>query len=337
MRKDLSEKMLLEYPDVFADAGNVCLFHGEQVIRAESLQPLPQETIYKESDGRLREHRGDVRMRIKENGVELALLYVENQNGISNIMPLRDLGYTYSGYQKQFRDLKKENEKSNRFYGMEGVGRNQKLLPVISLVFYYGAEEWAAPVRLKEMLEIPEGEDGRWGSLIEDHRIHLVDLSCQNEEQVDQYRSDLWYIVKCLQCGKDREKYKKFIEEESRRRMKHPEAVIDTIMALAGKKKADKMAERAIQEQKEGDGCTMYTILDYLEEAGWEKGLEEGRQKGREETRENIYCRMFGKNKTPEEINDLTGESLEYLYGLQEKYLTMVREKGTYMTEKESL
>lgn len=317
MRKDLTAKMLIEYPDVFADVGNVCLFQGEQVIQPESLELLPQELYYREEDGELREHRMDVRMRVKENGVELAVLHLENQSGISNVMPLRDMGYTYSGYQGQLRRLKEKNREQKQHFLIEEIGRDQKLCPVISLILYYGTETWNAPTCLKEMLDIPDKGDQRWDSLIKDHSIHLIDLSRQSDEQVSQYKSDLWYIVQCLKCGKDRDRYKRFLEEDTRREMKHPEAVIDMITAFAGKTEARQMAAKAIQRQKKkGGSCTMYTILDYLEEIGLEKGLDKGRNE--------IYYKMFQNDKTPEDISEFTGESLEYLYEIQERYLTTV-------------
>ena len=78
----------------------------------------------------------------------------------------------------------------------------------------------------------------------------------------------------------------------------------------------------------------MYTILDYLEEEGLQKGLnrgrEEGRKQGREEGINQIYYRMFENNRTPEDISDFTGESLEFLYEVQEKYRTEIREKSKY-------
>ena len=45
------------------------------------------------------------------------------------------------------------------------------------------------------MLIIPQDGNNDWEPLIEDHKIHLVNLICQSDEEVDQYRSDLWYIV----------------------------------------------------------------------------------------------------------------------------------------------
>ena len=347
MNKDITTKMLLEYPDVFADIENVCLFGGKSMIKPEDLELCPQEIVYKEADGHIREHRGDIRMRLKEKGMELAILHIENQSGISNVMPLRDMGYIYSDYQNQLRALKEENRKAGRHYVLQEIGDDQKLSPVIMLVLYYGTEKWTGPTRLVDMLDIPEEERALWEMVVEDHKIHLIELSKQNDAEVDQYTSDLWYIVKCLKCGNDKEKYKRFLAEGAHRRMQHPEAVINMLTALAGKESAKKLADQIIcDKKKEGGDCTMYTFLDYFEEIGLEKGIEKGMEegmekgmekgieKGREEEREKIYYRMFRNNRTPEAISDFTGESVEYLFDLQKKYLATVREDSCYNNEK---
>ena len=134
MKKDTTTKMLIEYPDVFADIENVCLFGGKKLIKPENLELCPQEISYKEADGKLYQHRGDVRMRLKKQGVEFAILHIENQSGISNVMPLRTMGYTYSEYQKQLRVLKEENRKAGKQYDLKEIGDDQKLCPVVLLV-----------------------------------------------------------------------------------------------------------------------------------------------------------------------------------------------------------
>lgn len=91
-------------------------------------------------------------MRLNEKGMELAILHIENQSGISNVMPLRDMGYIYSDYQNQLRALKEENRKAGRHYVLQEIGDDQKLSPVIMLVLYYGTEKWTGPTRLVDML-----------------------------------------------------------------------------------------------------------------------------------------------------------------------------------------
>lgn len=89
------------------------------------------------------------------------------------------------------------------------------------------------------------------------------------------------------------------------------------------------------------------SIYEYDEEKHFrtlrEEGLEEGRRKGRiegleegrrQERKESIY-RMLRRQKTPEEINEFTGEPLDYLYDIQKEYLMMVQEEGKYAVKKE--
>ena len=74
----------------------------------------------------------------------------------------------------------------------------------------------------------------------------------------------------------------------------------------------------------------MYSFLDYFEEVGMEKGLEQGLEQGIEKGHELLYYRIFSKNRIPEDISGFTGESVEYLYNLKEKYLATVREESHY-------
>ena len=69
LKKDLSTKELLRNPDVFADISNVHLFGGEEVIRPEDLEPLPQDMVYRKRKGKLETLMGDVRMRFKKEGI----------------------------------------------------------------------------------------------------------------------------------------------------------------------------------------------------------------------------------------------------------------------------
>ena len=60
-KKDMGTKNLMNYPEVFADIGNVNLFSGKVILHPEELAPLPtdligkagrEEGIYKVAAGR---------------------------------------------------------------------------------------------------------------------------------------------------------------------------------------------------------------------------------------------------------------------------------------------
>lgn len=45
--KDILEKILMSYADVFADCENALTYGGEQRLTAEKLQPAPTESFYR--------------------------------------------------------------------------------------------------------------------------------------------------------------------------------------------------------------------------------------------------------------------------------------------------
>ena len=59
-QKDLTQKNLEYYPDVFADIMNALLYEGKQVVQPAELQPAPTETIYHSKKGNLRNQFHDV-------------------------------------------------------------------------------------------------------------------------------------------------------------------------------------------------------------------------------------------------------------------------------------
>lgn len=168
MGKDLPAKNLLNCPDVFADISNVNLFDGEDLLHPEELRPLPTELTYKDNYGVMRHHYLDTRMKAAEHQTDIAVFCVENQSGVSNIMPVRDMGYLYSNYTEQIRQIQRENRDGckERFPVTEGIRRDKKLTPVISLVLYYGQEPWDGPEKLSDLLSVSENWKEKLSPLI---------------------------------------------------------------------------------------------------------------------------------------------------------------------------
>ena len=63
--KDISEKILESYNDVFADIVNVLLFDGEELMKPSELEDQAPRSAYK-ADGKLREVERDVAKRWKK-------------------------------------------------------------------------------------------------------------------------------------------------------------------------------------------------------------------------------------------------------------------------------
>ena len=105
--KDITEKTLEDYADVFADIVNVLLFDGEQRVLPEDLVDTSARSQFKADDGVLHEQERDVVKRWKHGKIVIALLGLENQTRPDENMPLRVFSYEGASYKSQLLDGKK--------------------------------------------------------------------------------------------------------------------------------------------------------------------------------------------------------------------------------------
>ena len=132
--KDITEKILLSYEDVFADIVNALLFKGERIIQMEVLVDQAPRAAYK-ADGKVREMERDVAKRWLKKDIRIACIGFENESKADSDMVLRVYGYDGAEYRTQ---LLKENLSNPRY-------------PVVTLVLYFGYKKhWDAPIWLHE-------------------------------------------------------------------------------------------------------------------------------------------------------------------------------------------
>lgn len=279
MKQDLAAKSLEAFPDVFADIGNVNLYDGERVIAPEELEQMPSEMIYGEPQGGQRELRADIRMRIKQSGTEIAIMTVENQAGICNTMPVRSMGYEYAGYMEQIRRIKEENRKKGKNYFTKEIVDSQKLVPVISLVLYYGEEEWEYPLSLMDLFELSEEDRKRFGPHIQNHSIHLVPLRKQDEETQKKYCSDFRYVVQYLSGRDDKEKMVQRMKEDTGK-LDHPKEFLEVMSAVTKDRRYEQIKNGLMTKIEKGEDINMCTIAEELERQGIQKGVRQGLEQG---------------------------------------------------------
>lgn len=87
--KDLSEKILADYNDVFADIFNVLVLKGKNKIIPEELCSTSVLSQYKADDGILHEQERDVSKYWEKQKITLALFGIENQTVADKNMPFR--------------------------------------------------------------------------------------------------------------------------------------------------------------------------------------------------------------------------------------------------------
>ena len=274
-QKDLSEKILVAYDDVFADIVNVLLFKGQSMILPEELEERGAKAVYKE-DGLLHELDRDVVKRWRKGDVCLACIGIENQTAVDPDMVFRVIGYDGTTYRAQL------NEK------MSEVVR----YPVLTIVLYFGYQKrWNSPVSLLEKVEVPEGLD----PYVQDYRMNLFEIAYLSEEQVKLFQSDFKIVADYFVQKRKNKEYR-----PSNMTIRHVEAVLQLLSVMEND-------SRFLEIQYMENGWKVETMCDVLDRA-----IEKGVEQGVNEERKALMSTMYKNGYTVKQIAQMTDrEELE--------------------------
>ena len=251
--KDMTEKTLEAYNDVFADIVNVLLFNGRQVVKENELTPETPRSLYK-ADGLLHEQERDVAKFWNNTNVRIALYGLENQTDIDVDIPLRIMSYDGAAYRDQLNGQKKR-------------------YPVVTLVLYFGEKRWNSPRSLLERLEVPE----ELKPYVSDYKVNIFEIAWLSEEQVQLFQSDFKYVADYFVQVRKNRKYVPSAET-----IDH---VRETLQLMAVLTKDQRFEEYANIQTAEGGSVTMCEVLDKMINEGYNKGISIGEARGRSEAK----------------------------------------------------
>ena len=271
-QKDVSEKLLEDYEDVFADIVNVLLFQGNTQVRADSLEDASERSQYKADDTRLHEQERDVAKFWKEGKLRIALVGLENQTQEDLDMPLRVISYDGAAYRSQL--LKRAVEK----------------YPAITLILYYGSSRWSGPRTLHERIPVPEALK----EYCSDYRINLFEIAFLSEGQIQQFQSDFRIVADFF---RQQRVHRDYIPDQ--KTIRHVDAVLKFLSVFTDDERFAEAA-RVLQAEKEEE-TTMSKVLDQVENRGIEKGIEKGIKRGITETKLQLYQAMRNRGLSEQE------------------------------------
>lgn len=261
----------------FADLFNAVLFEGKQVIRPEELEDVDtEESVVLEHRGyaeSIRASRDTVKVckRSSAYGVEFVMLGMESQEHIHYAMPMRIMGYDYSTYKKQYDSNAKRYKTSEGMDEDEYLSRmkkTDKLLPVITMVVYYGERPWDGALSLYEMLDIPE----EIKAFVNDYKMLLVearksDLVFHNMNNIAFFQMLNVILDKNLSRDEAKKKVIDYAKEH------HVDKTV--VMTVAGATNC-RIDYNALSRKGDFDMCTLFDeIAKENEEKGQAKGIIE--------------------------------------------------------------
>ena len=221
--KDTITKDYMQDKDIFADAFNFLLYGGRQVIKPEQLRPLDTTSIvlpYGE-DGQLvpiQKYRDVLKMvtAMEDDKAAYMLLGIENQSEIHYAMPVRNMLYDAIQYVAQVEDTARSHKMGDkmpetRAEFLSGFYKTDKLLPVITLTLYFGADEWTAPKDLHSMLSA----DKEILPFVDNYHLHLIAPAEIADNEFTKFHTELSLALRFIKQSKNKNKLKELINEDT--------------------------------------------------------------------------------------------------------------------------
>lgn len=300
-QKDIAQKLLEDYEDVFADIVNVLVFDGEEVVRPDALEVSNLRSQYKAaSDGKLHEQERDVVKYWKDGDVRIGLIGLENQTKIEREMVLRVLGYDGAAYRDQLRKSnKKEKDTENATENEEENEKRKQLYPVLTLILYFGEEHWNKPKTLKELLDIPEKLD----DYISDYQINVVEVAWLDDETINKFTSDFRIVADFFV-----QKRKNKSHRPSAEKIRHVDEFLKLLTAFTGDSAYENMDPSTLKGE-----FTMCSVVEQFRNEGLEQGRRQGRKQGRTDEQKRIAENMVIQGFEDALIISVTGIARECL------------------------
>lgn len=208
-QKDITEKILEDYNDVFADIVNVLLFRGNRIVKEESLKETKVKSQYKAEAGKLHEQERDVAKYWQDGNALVAICGLENQTVEEKYMPLRVFSYDGASYRRQLLSENDENP----------------IVPVVSLVLHFGMKEWSSPHNLKGVIDIPKELE----PYVNDYKANIFNIAFLDDETVQMFQSDFRIVADFFV---QKRKNKDYVPDEHK--IKHVDEMLKLLQVLTG-------------------------------------------------------------------------------------------------------
>ena len=224
--QDTVTKQYMSKGEIFADAFNYLIYSGRQVIRPDQLSEMdttqiaipfaPQEQGKPETTQKYRDVLKTLSVK-KDKTCTYLVLGIENQSRVHYAMPIRNMLYDVLQYEKQVRELaakhRQNRDAENADEYLSGLTKDDRLIPVITLVINFGDKKWDGPLTFHEMLtEQPE----EVLALLPDYKVFLIDPMAMESEDFDKLHSSLREVLHCIKVQKDKQEMRELLQTDDR-------------------------------------------------------------------------------------------------------------------------
>ena len=235
-------------------------------------------------------------------------------------MPVKNMVYDALEYAGQVENSARSHREAKQWPStsgeyLTGFYKDDRLIPVITTVVYFGSDTWNAPRSLHEMLSV---QDPEILSMVPDYRINLFSPAEIKDEELDKLQSNLKEVMLFIKYSKDKRKLQELTSHNPGFRSLELKAarVIDSITGI-----------HLRFTETEGSVNMCQAVQEMCNDAraeGLSQGLSQGRAQGLSQgLQEHALLtaqRMLQDSRfSPEDISKYSGLPLTEVLKLQKK------------------
>lgn len=211
---DIATKQYMSHRDVIADVFNFYIYDGRQVIKPEKLQKIDTAEVAlpygNDAEIAVQKLRDNIMLwtMAMDDKAAYAVLGIENQDKIHYAMAVKNMLYDALQYAKQVEEAKKSyrnglNKKRIKLNSEEflsGLKKADRLMPVITLVVYFGDKDWDGAKSIHEMLSV---DDDELLSYVPNYKINLIEPAKISDEDYDKFKTDVGSVLQFIKHQSD--------------------------------------------------------------------------------------------------------------------------------------
>lgn len=224
---DAVTKEYMKDPVIFADVFNKFLYHGKQVINPDNLTEMDStEIVVPYGEGKAgvpeQKYRDVLKLMMTDGNIAYCILGCEDQGTIHYAMPVKNMLYDSMQYARQVTKAAKSHRKksediedtgyepsSDEF--LSGFYKTDRLIPVVTLVIYFGPDKWDGPLSLKEMYAVADDAIMQY---VPDYKINLISPEQMADEEMKEFKTSLKEVMLYIKYSKDKEKLQEIAQKD---------------------------------------------------------------------------------------------------------------------------
>ncbi len=248
-------------------------------------------------------------MREVDIQMKATIIAVENQSEVHYAMPLRVMALDALNYYRQWKEISKEYQEMRKKKTLEktkekgnqsgdamgkdiaeenntedvedliklsnaeflsGFSKKDRLVPVTTLVLYFGTEEWDGPRCLRDIIDLKEVPQILL-DYFADYPIHIIDVRTFQDYEL--FQTEWRWIFGFLQRDKDKKALRQYVKDNETVFRNLSEDTYDMISQFSRARILKETKEDFVTEGGEVDMCK---ALDDM----WQEALEIGEARG---------------------------------------------------------